>query len=249
VQFKDHFSKQAAEYAKFRPRYPGAMFEYLAGLTPAQELAWDCATGNGQAAIGLAAVFKKVIATDASDEQIANAEPHQRVEYRVASAEENGLAPNSADLILVAQALHWLDRSRFYPEVHRVLKHHGVFSASGYKFLRLAPEIDEIVNRRYYEEVVGPYWPPERTLIEQFGQVPFPFPELPAQHFEMVMEWTLEQLIGYLRSWSATQRFIAQQKRNPLDQILVPLQKAWGNPAHKRAVTWPVTVRSAIKYA
>ena len=117
MTFKDHFSKQSADYAKFRPRYPQELFEYLASISPTRHLAWDCATGNGQAAVGLASVFDRVIATDASEKQIANAQRHERVEYRVALAEESKLKSTSVDLIMVAQALHWLDFPRFYDEV------------------------------------------------------------------------------------------------------------------------------------
>ncbi|HJT44865.1 MAG TPA: class I SAM-dependent methyltransferase, partial [Chthoniobacterales bacterium] len=120
MQFKDHFSKQAADYAKFRPRYPRAMFEYLGTLAPTRDLAWDCATGNGQAAVELASIFQGVIATDASATQIANAEPHENVEYRVASAEESGLESSSIDLIMVAQALHWFDLKKFHAEARRI---------------------------------------------------------------------------------------------------------------------------------
>src|SRR5438874_11214721 len=107
--FKDHFSQQAADYAKFRPRYPKELFRYLAQVAPGIELAWDCATGNGQAAVELAELFQRVIATDASEKQITNAEPHARVEYRVAPAENSGIESNTIDLVTVAQALHWLD--------------------------------------------------------------------------------------------------------------------------------------------
>ena len=130
VHFKDHFSHQAADYAKFRPRYPREMFEYLATIVQSKKVAWDCATGNGQAAVELAAVFDRVIATDASKKQIANAQPHDRVEYRIAPAEKSGLESDSIDLVMVAQALHWLDSSRFYPELRRVLKDDAAFAAS-----------------------------------------------------------------------------------------------------------------------
>jgi len=163
VEFKDHFSKQAADYAKFRPRYPREMFEYLGSIAPTRQLAWDCATGNGQAAIKLATVFDRVIATDASETQIANAEPHKRVEYHVAPAEQSNLRSGSFDLVLVAQALHWLNHDRFYPEVRRVLKEKGVFAASAYNLLRTERPIKEMI-RRYYYEIVGPYWPPERSF-------------------------------------------------------------------------------------
>jgi ubiquinone/menaquinone biosynthesis C-methylase UbiE len=182
VSFKDHFSKQAEDYAKFRPRYPHELFEYLGTLAPSRQLAWDCGTGNGQAAIALAAVFDHVIATDASEKQIAKAQPHERVEYRVAPAEDSGIQSETLDLIMVAQALHWFDFNRFYAEATRVLKPNGVLAASAYNLLTIEPAIDEVVNRYYYE-VVGPFWPPERKLIEQFADLPLPFHEMEPPSF------------------------------------------------------------------
>ena len=114
--FKDHFSAHAAGYAKFRPRYPNELFAYLASISPSRKRAWDCATGNGQAAIALARQFDGVIASDASAKQIENAPIDQRVEYYVAAAEESGLESHSIDLITVAQALHWFDLSKFGPK-------------------------------------------------------------------------------------------------------------------------------------
>jgi ubiquinone/menaquinone biosynthesis C-methylase UbiE len=174
MSFKDHFSAQAADYAKFRPGYPRELFNYLASIAPGRQLAWECGTGNGQAAVALASVFDRVIATDASEKQITNAEPHERVEYRVAPAEDSGIESETLDLIMVAQALHWFDLERFYAEARRVLKVNGVLAASAYNLLHIEPTVDEIVNRYYYE-VVGPFWPPERKLIEQFANLPFPF--------------------------------------------------------------------------
>lgn len=246
MRFKDHFSKQAADYAKFRPRYRGEMFEYLGRISPARKLAWDCATGNGQAAVGLANVFDRAIASDASEKQIANAEPHERVEYRVASAEASGLESNSIDLVMVAQALHWFDLDRFYQEVKRVLKPGGVFASSAYRFCHITPVIDEIVNRRYYTEVVGPYWPAERKLIEKFEDLPFPFPEIKTPSFEITAQWNMEHLLGYLRSWSATQRFVAANARDPLDQIAAQIRAAWGDSSEEKRVTWPLTLRVGI---
>jgi len=247
MSFKDHFSKQAADYAKFRPRYPREMFEYLGSVGPSRTVAWDCATGNGQAAVELAEVFDCVIATDASERQIANAELDERVEYRLASAEESGLESGSIDLIMVAQALHWFDLTRFYDEVRRVLKPTGAFAASAYRFFHITPEIDRIVNDRYYDKIVGAFWPPERALIEKFEELPFPFPEIKTPSFEMIAQWNLEHLEGYLRSWSSTQRFIATNNRDPLEEITGELRAVWGDPNQSRRVVWLLTLRVGIK--
>jgi SAM-dependent methyltransferase len=246
MSFKDHFSKQAADYAKFRPQYPPELFEYLGGIAPQQKLAWDCATGNGQAAVALASVFERVIATDASEAQIANAEAHARVEYRVAPAETSGIRSDTIDLVMVAQALHWFDLDRFYAEARRVLKPHGVLAASAYNLLQIEPTIDQIVNRYYYE-VVGPCWPPERKLVENFGDLPFPFHKIDPPEFEMTARWNLDHLIGYLGTWSATQRFIAANRRDPLEEIAAELGAAWGDAKQSRRVVWPLTLRVGVK--
>src|SRR5205823_14795537 len=112
----------AGEYRRFRPTYPPRLFEVLADWSPALRLAWDCGTGNGQAALALAEWFERVIATDRSPEQIAQATPHPGIDYRVAPAEDSGLADSSVDLVTVAQAVHWFDLHRFYAEVRRVAR-------------------------------------------------------------------------------------------------------------------------------
>jgi SAM-dependent methyltransferase len=223
------------------------MFEYLGSLAPRRQLAWDCGTGNGQAAVGLALVFDRVVATDASENQIAKAQPHERVGYRVAPAESSGIGSETVDLIMVAQALHWFDLQRFYKEVRRVLKNNGVLVASAYKFFHVTAKIDELVNDRYYDKVVGPFWPPERALVEKFKELPFPFSEIQTPSFEMIAQWNLEHLVGYLRSWSATQRFIAAKGADPLEQITDELRGAWGNPQQARSVIWPLTLRVGVK--
>jgi SAM-dependent methyltransferase len=246
MTFKDHFSKQAAGYAKFRPRYPEKLFEYLGSIAPSRQLAWDCGTGNGQAAIGLASVFDRVVATDASEKQIANAQRHERIEYRIAPAENSGIGSETIDLTMVAQALHWFDLDRFYGEARRVLKADGVIAASAYNLLHIEKAIDEVVNR-YYHEVVGPFWPPERELVEQFANLSFPFHEIDAPKFEMTAHWNLDHLLGYLRTWSSTQRFIAARGEDPLEQISDDLRSTWGKPGQTRRVTWPLVIRIGRK--
>lgn len=245
MSFKDHFSKQAGDYAKFRPRYPREMFEYLGSVASSRQLAWDCGTGNGQAAVGLASVFDRVIATDASENQITNAEPHGRVDYRVAPAENSGIGSGTIDLIMVAQALHWFHLDGFYAEVRRVLKPNGALAASAYNLLTIEPLVDEVVNRYYYE-VVGSFWPPERKLVEQFADLPFPFHEINPPKFEMTARWNLDHLLGYLRTWSSTQRFIATKGNDPLEQIADELRNVWGTPEQTRTVIWPLSLRIGV---
>jgi SAM-dependent methyltransferase len=243
MSFKDHFSGQAAEYAKFRPSYPAALFEYLAKIVPSRNVAWDCATGSGQAAIALAKHFALVIATDASAKQIRNAERAERVQYRMAPAENSGIESESVDLVTVAQALHWFDLAKFYEEAKRVLNPGGLIAVWNYDFLQATPEIDAAVNR-FYHHIVGPFWPPERRVIETgYATLPFPFQEIEAPAFRIEVHWTLPQLIGYLQTWSATQRYIEANGSNPLTLIADELEKAWNDPDAMKLIVWPLTVR------
>jgi ubiquinone/menaquinone biosynthesis C-methylase UbiE len=241
--FKDHFSAQANEYAKFRPPYPDELFQYLAGVCSTREMAWDCATGNGQRAASLARYFDSVIATDASEKQLKNAELNSRVEYRVASAEASGLRAHSIDLVTVAQALHWFEIESFWKEAHRTLKPNGVIAIWCYELLAIPPEIDATLNH-FYRDIVGRHWSPERKLVETgYRSLQFPFlePEKPA--FAMEASWSLEDLTGYLRTWSATQKFIEENGADPVKIISPLLQGAWGDWARPRHVTWPLHLR------
>lgn len=241
--FQDHFSGHADDYRHYRPGYPKPLFAYLAARAPERRLAWDCATGNGQAAAQLTDYFDQVIATDASAAQIDHAPATERVSFRCAPAEASGLEAASVDLVTVAQALHWLDFDRFYAEVRRVLKPGGVLAAWCYGLFRSSPAVDRIVGR-FYEQVVGPYWPPERRWIDEgYATLPFPFPELPAPQFAMQRQWTLPQLLGYMNTWSAVRRYTQAHGVNPLDEIDAELASAWPRNAETMAVNWNVRLR------
>jgi SAM-dependent methyltransferase len=242
--FHDHFSGFAARYAGFRPHYPASLFDYLATLVPQTSLVWDCACGNGQATVDLAARFEKIVATDGSQEQIASAAPRANVEYRVALAEQSGLPDGSVALLTVAQALHWFDFDRFYAEAKRVLAADGVFAAWAYGINQVEGEAANQIVQDFYSNVVGPYWPPERRLVEEgYRTIPFPFSELVPPVFSMETHWTLEQLLGYFSSWSATNRFIGAKGSNPLGPLSVALSRVWLDPNSTRRITWPLTVR------
>lgn len=241
MDFKDHFSKHASAYARARPNYPSSLFEYLASLCGHRTLAWDCATGNGQAALGLAPWFEKVIATDASAEQLAQAAPDPRIEYRQAPAEHSPCTAQSCDLITVAQALHWFNIPAFFAEARRALKKDGVLAVWSYELSRITPAVDAVVGR-YYTEIVGPDWPPERKLVaDGYRTLEFPFAEVPIPEFHMELNWTCAEYLDYLYSWSATQRYIKRAGRNPLELIYYDLKSAWGD--NTRLVTWPINMR------
>ena len=242
MSFKDRFSDHASDYAKYRPHYPRELFAYLASVTVDRECAWDCATGNGQAAVALGEFFQHVIATDASEKQIANTQPHDRVTYRVATAEQSGLAEAAADLITVAQALHWFDREAFFTETKRVLKPNGMLAVWCYELFKVAPEIDRLVEM-FYRETVGPYWDFERRLVETgYRTIEFPFAEFSPPDFCMQAEWSLDDVLGYLRTWSATRGFIAAHGFDPVADLSAKMRSAWGEPAVKK-VTWPLSLR------
>lgn len=237
--FKDHFSPVAAGYARFRPAYPPALFAELAAAAPARDLAWDCATGSGQAAVGLAAHFERVIATDASAEQIAQARACRGVEYRVAPAEASALPMRSVDLVAVAQAVHWFDRSAFYAEVRRVLRPGGVLALWGYGLNRLGdPELDGALQR-LYRDTLGGFWPAERGWVEdEYRSLDFPFAALPLSPCAIEADLSLEAFAAYLRTWSAVQRFRTVHDRDPVADWELEVRPGWG--AGLRRVTWPV---------
>ncbi|MGH7584889.1 MAG: class I SAM-dependent methyltransferase [Gemmatimonadales bacterium] len=242
MAFRDHFSRDSDAYATFRPRYPDALSDWLAGVAPARRLVWDCATGTGQAALDLADRFERVIATDASGEQIRAAIPHSRVEYRVARAQSSGIEAGTVDLVTIAQALHWLDLGSFYDEVRRVARPGALLAAWTYGISHVLPAVDEVVDR-FYRGTVGPWWPPERVHVDRrYADLPFPFPRLAAPEFNIEAHLTLDAYVGYLSTWSATRRYIQAGLGNPLPEVRAELARHWGDAAQARRVAWPLAL-------
>ncbi|HZO23251.1 MAG TPA: class I SAM-dependent methyltransferase [Steroidobacteraceae bacterium] len=248
MTFKDHFSRLASEYSAFRPDYPAALFGYLAGLCREHRAAWDCACGSGQASAGLAAHFEQVIATDASAQQVAAAAAHPRITYRVAAAEHSGIESDSVDLVTVAQALHWFDLDAFYAEVRRVLRSSGILACWTYGVLRVEGHaIDDLV-REFYTDIVGPYWPPERRLVDEgYRELSFPFPELDAPALQMQERWDRPHLLGYLRTWSGTARYVEQVGRDPVEDLGKRLASFWPDSHSDRLIRWPLALRVGRK--
>lgn len=244
MKFKDHFSRLAAQYRAFRPTYPAPLFDYLAGLCPERRTAWDCACGSGQATLALAERFESVVATDASPQQIAAAVAHPRVTYRVAKAEESGLDSNSVDLVTVAQALHWFDLDAFNVEVERVLSKSGVLAVWTYGALHVEGDGIDSLMQEFYYDVVGPYWPAERQLVDDgYRGLSFPFAELTPPSFGMQERWERARLLGYLRTWSATGRYVEQTAIDPVTVLEEKLTSVWEDPHGTRVLTWPLALR------
>ena len=243
ANFQDLFSQHSDCYARARPSYPPELFSYLAGLVAERRLAWDVGTGNGQAAIDLAQHFDKVIATDGSPEQLARAIPHPKVEYRLALAEEASLESHSVDLVAIAQAIHWFRFDDFYANVRRVAKPGGIIAAWCYALCYVTPEIDALCMH-LYKDITGPFWPADRKHIEdRYESIPFPFEEIrPTPQMWCREERTLDEYVAYLRSWSATRRYIKALGKDPIELIQDELSAAWG-PENRRLVRWPIYMR------
>jgi ubiquinone/menaquinone biosynthesis C-methylase UbiE len=238
---KDLFSKQANTYAKYRPVYPKELFEYILQFVAEKDTAWDCATGNGQAAIALAPYFKKVIATDISEKQLSLAKPHTNIKYQISAAEQTNFADNSFDLITVAQAYHWLKFEVFEKEVKRVAKKDAVIAIWGYNlFSTNEPAVNELI-KKFYTDIVGPYWDNERKYVDDnYNSVPFNFSALPAKQFYIKSGWSKDDVIGYLNSWSSVQHFIEANKYNPVDGIAGELDLLW---KEEKGISFPLFLK------
>jgi SAM-dependent methyltransferase len=240
--FADHFSRQARQYAVARPHYPPALFSWIAGQCSGHRLAWDAGCGSGQASAAIAVHFERVIATDPSAAQIAAASPSDRVEFRVESAEAPTLAPSSADLVLVAQALHWFDQQQFHAAVRRTMRPDGRFVALSYGLLRIGAAVDQIIDALYHD-TLGAYWPPERIHVDRgYRDLPFPYARLASPTLRMTHAWSLQDLLDYLSTWSAVQRHLEATGVDPIGVLEPELRVAWGDQDATRRVEWPLTI-------
>jgi ubiquinone/menaquinone biosynthesis C-methylase UbiE len=238
---KDNFSKQADRYAKYRPDYPQALFDFILQHTYKKQNAWDCATGNGQSAKVLAGYFNNVFATDISQKQIDNAQQITNIYYSVQPAEQTKFADNTFDLITVSQALHWFNFDSFYKEANRVARPGSVLAAWSYSLLNVTPRIDKLI-RQFYTDVTGPYWDAERKYVDQeYKTIPFPLHEIAVPHFSMEYYWTIEELEGYINTWSALQKFIAVNNFNPADELIQKIRRHFKNEQMK--IVFPLHVR------
>jgi hypothetical protein len=244
--FQDHFSAQADAYALHRPRYPDALFAWLASLVPDARLAWDAGTGSGQVAVGLAAVAEQVVATDASAGQLARAGHHERVTYRNEPSDRVSLPAGEVDLITAGAAAHWFELDGFYREVRRVGRTGAVVALFSYGPRDIADAVSPLLHR-FQEEVLDGYWPERIEYVHtRYGTLPFPFgDEIGAPPLEMTAEWNVEDVLAFLNTWSASQRYLEERGHPPTDAIADDLARAWGDPSERRTFRYPLFVRAA----
>ncbi len=245
MSFKDHFSSHAKNYAKYRPTYPQSLYDGIFNHIQNFDLAWDCGTGNGQVAIELAKKFEKVIATDASKQQIDHAIPHLKVEYHVSKSENIFLPDNSLDLLTVGQALHWFHFDKFFDEVKRVVKPGGIFTCWSYKYLTINKDLDEVLYKFF--DLIEDYWPPERDHVAaEYKSIPFSkdFEALDFPSIFIERDMTAEETLGYLRTWSGVKNYkLKHNGEDPLDIIQPEFYKNWGNINHTKVIKHPLITK------
>ncbi len=233
---KDYFSSQSKAYAIYRPRYPKELFEFIAGLAGPKKTAWDAGTGNGQTATELALLFDHVIATDISPQQLAQAPRVDNIIYLNEPAEKTSIAGGSVNLVTVSQALHWFKFDSFYEEVRRVAAPGAIIAAWTYGLMSVNPKVDELV-KNFHFNILKNYWDPERKHVDNgYRDIPFPFKEITAPGFQISTNWHLQQLEGYLNTWSAVQKFIAMEKINPVRALMEQISLHWKEGGAKEII-------------
>lgn len=246
MTFLDLFSAQSAQYAAARPPYPPALFDYIASISPAVERAWDCGAGNGQAAVWLAQRFQTVYATDPSRAQVENAMRHPAVHYSVQVAEAAAFPAACFDAVCVAQALHWFDLPVFFDEARRVMKPGAVFAAWGYSGYSITPEFDREFQRLVLDVIAGDWAPQIQILWHGYQDIELPFERLQPPEFEILVTWTLEQLLAYVQTWSAVRRCMDRIGPGFMQQAAIELATAWGTPGSAREIHKPLRLLAGI---
>ncbi|QMW03829.1 class I SAM-dependent methyltransferase [Spirosoma foliorum] len=241
MQPLDRFSGHANLYAQYRIDYPAELYDFVLSFVENRQKAWDCATGNGQVAGALAAIFDQVEATDISETQLILAVKKPNINYQLSSAEQTPFANQTFDLITVAQALHWFDISAFHQEVRRVAKPGAVIAEWGYGLVLLGSDLDPILLD-FYRNRIGPYWDPQRKYIDNaYATLPFPFADAQRAEFTARHAWSLDRFLNYLRTWSAVRQYIHENEEDPVNWLGEVLKPIWGDA--ERELQFPIFLR------
>lgn len=241
MNYMKHFNQQAGKYLRFRPDYPATLYDYLVNLVNAHHCVWDCGTGSGQAALALSKHFDQVIASDINQAPLDAAPKLAKIHYICCPAEKTPIADKSVDLITVAQALHWFNFDLFYKEVRRVSKDSAFIAAWCYSVGKFNFAVDKVISK-LYEEVLGDdYWPAQRRYIDQeYRRIPFPFNKIETPAFSIEKELNLQELVGYLYTWSAVKEYELRNKINPINFVAQEIESVWGEPQRRHKIVWPL---------
>lgn len=240
---RNWFNQGGQAYALYRPDYPEALAHFLAEASPSRILAVDVGCGTGQLTMQLAAYFDRVIGLDPSDDQVASAAAHPNVTYRTAPAEALPLDDHSVSLITAAQAAHWFDLPAFYAEARRVGVPGAVVALISYGVPLLDAEIDACYQR-FYSEQIGPYWPPERGLVDSgYATIDFPFRPIEKPLLYIERDWTFAEALGYVSTWSAVRKAREAGKEELLNRFADDFAAAWGSTERRREFRWPINMR------
>ena len=236
------FSAKSDRYAEFRPSYPDALYEALVSHCRSRRLAWDCATGSGQALDGLRPRFARIVATDASFNQLHQSSRGKNVDLVCSRSETPAIASGGIDFVSIAQALHWFDLPAFYSAVREVTSQGAIIAAWTYGLISVSPELDNLINHLYWD-VVGPYWAVNRKLVDEaYANVDWPFDEIAFPEVDMTDEWTVDHFVGYLNTWSAVHTMEKKTGRKAIAEFEEQLRAAWGSEQQRR-VSWPLRGR------
>ena len=242
------FGRDATAYLRYRPRYPRALFAHLAAIAPSTGSALDCATGSGQAAVGLAERFLRVTAFDPSPEQIAAALPAANLDYVVATAEALPFRDRSFDLVTAAQGAHWFNLEPFFEGLRLIAKPAAIIAIWGYSHARVDPAVDRIVEQKLLG-AIAPYWAAgNKVIVEHYRGIPFPFEELAWPLFVASQDWNLREFLFYLRTLSAVKRLAAETGTDPLPGLERALTPVWP-PTERRNVSFDLVGRIGRIYA
>jgi SAM-dependent methyltransferase len=243
------FSDRSKLYASVRPAYPELIFSTLSKISPATDLCWDVGCGSGQASVGAAKYFKKVLATDLSEEQIAHAQAAPNIDYCVAGTDAPFIAYQSVDLIISACAAHWFERSQFYREAERVLKPAGVLALWSYFHPEVNSNVDTHV-RRYYRELCGPLVPTAHNqYMDLYASLDFPdWEKIEAPVSEIKVSWGVGQLLGFMGTYSTRRKYQEiNQGIDPLELVSKDILAAWGDTDTLKEVALPLGFRIGRK--
>jgi SAM-dependent methyltransferase len=242
------FSLNSELYAKHRPQYPDELFSFLSDICEQHDCAWDCATGNGQAAVSCAKYFLLVQATDISTEQIQHCITHPKVHYSLSSAEHTSFKDQSFDLVMVAQAIHWFDEELFFKEVDRVLKPKGILAVWGYGFLEIEREIDDVIAE-YLLQPIERFWASgNHQVMDGYRELSLPYNKIQTSNsFRMSVQWNLPQLLAYFRTWSAVKRYLSELGDDPVDYLEPVLKLKWNDPDRAKLVQMPLFLKVSRK--